>query len=86
MDWSNLSLSEGLLSTIPHSRWPGMSSRKSKMMIELNYATDGLRTGNRLKSGVRIGSQVSKKRQGFPVHTLGVTIPKNWIVGRIKAE
>ena len=52
------------------------------MMTERKNAADGLRTGNRLKSGVRIGSQLSKKRPGFPVHPLGVTIPKSWIVGR----
>ena len=35
------------------------------MMKERNYATDNLRTGNRLKSSVRIGSQVNKKETGI---------------------
>ena len=35
------------------------------MMTERKYATDGLRTGNWMKSGIRIESQVSKKISGF---------------------
>ena len=35
------------------------------MMTERKYVTDGLRTGNWLKSGLWIESQVSKKISGF---------------------
>ena len=44
------------------------------MMAEPRSATGGLRTGNRLKSGVWIGSQVSIKMTGFTVNPLSVTI------------
>lgn len=67
---------EALLSPIPHSRWPWKSSRKPKMMIELNYATDGSRTEKRLKGGVWIGSEISKRDRDFRSILLVLQYPR----------